>query len=153
MTALARYVEANAEPAPRRLGALLGLPEAAGRTDLTLADTLSQGLTVAALERLIEVLGRAALIGPVVPETTYRRTLNAGQPFSRELSDRIYEVARVIDAAARVYRGDQALMRRFLEAPHPLLEGRAPLAVATASAAGADAVVSLLDRLEAGFPV
>lgn len=137
----------------RRLGAIMGLPEEASRSDVALANTVAQGLTVEALDNLVAHLGRAALIGRVVPETTYRRTVKAKTPFARDMSDRIYEMSRVTDAAARVYRGDAERMHRFLNKPHRLLEGRTPLEMAGASAAGADAVVALIERAEAGFPV
>jgi putative toxin-antitoxin system antitoxin component (TIGR02293 family) len=155
MAALDLYHSPRRAPlaAARRLGALLGLPDQAGRSDVALADAVAGGLPVATLDRLAEVLGRSAVIGPVVPETTYRRAVKSSAPFSREVSDRIYHLGRVVDAVARVYHADRAAMRRFLEAPHPLLEGRSPLSVATASAAGADAVVTLVESAEAGFPI
>lgn len=154
MAALDLYLTSRAPAgSARRLGALLGLPDAAGRSEVALANTVAQGLPIAAIDRLAEVLGRAAVIGPVIPETSYRRALKAGVPLSRDVSDRVYGLSRVVDAAARVYRADRERMGHFLSEPHPLLDGASPLALATASAAGADAVVALIESAEAGFPV
>lgn len=155
MTALEAYLAPKAAPVgtPRRLGALMGLPDAASRSEVALARTVAEGLPVAAIDRLAEVLGRAAVIGPLIPETSYRRALKAGVPLSRDASDRVYGLSRVVDAAARVYHADRGRMLRFLDEPHPLLDGASPLALATASTAGADAVVALIESAEAGFPV
>jgi putative toxin-antitoxin system antitoxin component (TIGR02293 family) len=152
MTALEMYVAPKAAPVgtARRLGALMGLPDAASRNEVTLARSVAEGLPVAAIDRLAEVLGRAAVIGPVIPETSYRRALKAGAALSRDASDRVYGLSRVVDAAARVYHADRDRMLRFLAEPHPLLDGFSPLALATA---GADAVVALIESAEAGFPV
>ena len=62
-------------------------------------------------------------------------------------------MGRVLDRAARAFGGDEAMVRRFLTRPHPLLEGQTPFEVARASAAGADAVIRILEEAEAGVAV
>ncbi|SFQ01289.1 MbcA/ParS/Xre antitoxin family protein [Tranquillimonas alkanivorans] len=62
------------------------------------------------------------------------------------------DVARALEVAARVYRGDQDMIVRFMETPHPKLSGRTPLE-ASEEAAGADRVIDLLRSAESGFPV
>jgi putative toxin-antitoxin system antitoxin component (TIGR02293 family) len=151
MAALDLYAQGRDGRLPR-LSRLLGLP-AETRTDLSLADRLSQGLPAQAVDHLVEVLGRAAVIGPVIPETSYRRALKSGRPLSRDLSDRLYNLGRIVDAAARMYHGDVEGVRHFLLGPHMLLEGRSALEVAAASNAGTEVVLSLIHAAEYGFPV
>ena len=67
------------------------------------------------------------------------------------MSERLYEIGRVVDAVSRAYHGDTPAIVRFLNAPHPLLAGRSPLDMAQSSSAGAEAVINLLRRAEAGF--
>ena len=69
------------------------------------------------------------------------------------MSERLYEVSRVLDAVSRTYHGDKAAIVRFLEKPHRLLGGYTPLEMAQSSSAGAEAVINMLRRAEAGFAV
>ena len=63
------------------------------------------------------------------------------------------EAARVVDALGRVYRGDSDAILTFLNRPHPLLDGKTPLDVARSGSAGAEAVLNLIRRAEAGVIV
>ena len=65
----------------------------------------------------------------------------------------VYELARVLDAVGRAFHGDTARISDFLNRSHPLLDGEPPLEMATSSAAGADAVLNLVWRAEAGVAV
>ncbi len=60
------------------------------------------------------------------------------------------ELHALIESA---YRGDSAAVVRFLNRPHQLLNGRTPLAMAQSSSAGAEAVINLVRRADAGFAV
>ena len=62
-------------------------------------------------------------------------------------------LARLVDAVARAFRGDVARIDDFLTRPHPLLDGESPLDMATSSSAGADSVLKLVLRAEAGVAV
>ena len=66
-------------------------------------------------------------------------------------SERLQEVDRVVDAVSRAYRGDQDAVEAFLNRPHPLLEGETPLDRARSGSAGAEAVLKLVQRAEAGI--
>ena len=139
---------------PARIASVLGLPAGEGFDDVALADRVSSGLAPAAAQALATAYGDAArLLGGIVPEATLRRARKQRRPLSREMSERLYEMARVRVAAVEAYGGDEAGAGAFLTRPHPLLGGRTPLEVARASSAGADAVVRLLRRAEAGFAV
>lgn len=120
-------------------------------SDVQLARRVSGGLLPRAAVALAEVLGRNRVVGPVVPEATLRRVRKAGKPLSRELSERLYEIGRVVDAVGRAYHGDRDAIDTFLNRPHPLLEGETPFDLARSSSAGAEAVLNLIRRAEAGM--
>lgn len=138
---------------PARVAALLGFEDAIDVDDVSLADRVANGLLPKAASGLIDILGKAVVVGGIIPEATYRRNQKSRKALSREMSERLYEVGRVVEAAKRSYGGDVDATRRFLSRPHPLLDGRPPLALAQASSAGADAVLNLLRRADAGFAV
>lgn len=155
MSNLAIYATPEALPTSQagRVGLLLGLEESETLTDVGLASRVSRGLRPAAVTNLAGAIGKAMVIGPIVPEATLRRARKTRRSLSREMSERLYEVGRVLDAVGRMYRGDESAARRFLTTPHPLLENETPLDLARSSSAGADAVLNLMHRTEAGFPV
>lgn len=135
---------------PARLAQILSLPEAAGASDVALARHVGQGLPVESVAGLASLLGRVEIVGPVVPEPTLRRMRKDRKPLPREHSERLYELSRIVDAVSRAYHGDAAKAQAFMTRSHPLLEGQTPLDLARSSSAGADAVLNLLRRAEAG---
>ncbi len=151
MAALDLYAHPASDAA--RIGHLLGLDANLPRTDVDLADLIANGLMARAVTMLISILGRANVVGPLIPEATLRRAQTARKPLSREMSERLYEVSRVVDVVGRIYHGDTTLMTRFLTTAHPLLQGKTPLDLARSSSAGTDAVLNMLARAEAGFAV
>ena len=62
-------------------------------------------------------------------------------------------VAMLLDAVSRAYHGDRDAIEAFLGRPHPLLEGETPFDMARSSSAGAEAVLNLIRRAEAGVAV
>lgn len=154
MTDFDLYLDSNGLPGSEsgRIGLLLGLAEEP-LDDIRLADHVSEGLHPSAAEELAGLVGRGHIVGPLIPEATLRRARKGGTPLSREMSERLYEVSRVVDAVSRTYHGDRAAITRFLERPHRLLGGRTPMQMAQSSSAGAEAVINLLRRAEAGFAV
>ncbi|MEM6549214.1 MAG: antitoxin Xre/MbcA/ParS toxin-binding domain-containing protein [Pseudomonadota bacterium] len=135
---------------PARLAQMLSLEVPMDFDDVALARQVSEGLPAKAVTRLAGFFGRGKIVGPVVPEPTLRRARKARKALSREHSERLYELSRVLDAASRAYRGDRDRIMAFMTRPHPLLDGEAPFDLARSSSAGADAVLNLLDRAEAG---
>ena len=126
-------------------------PDAMG--DLQLAKRIAGGLQPSSVFALGDVIGKSRVIGAIVPEATLRRARRAGKPLSRELSERLYEVGRVVDAVSVVYHGDREGIEAFLNRPHALLDGETPLDVAKSSSAGADAVLNLVRRIQASVVV
>ena len=133
-----------------RVAMLLAIDEADILNDVQLARIVSGGLLPASAIALAEVLGRNRVVGPVVPEATLRRVRKAGKALSRQLSERLYEVGRVVDAVSRAYHGDRDAIEAFLNRPHPLLDGETPFDMARSSSAGTEAVLNLIRRAEAG---
>ena len=142
--------EAAGVSQPARLARILSLRGRSRWDEMALARRVGAGLPVSSVEGLVHRFGREAIIGPMLSASTWDRIRKAGKPLSRDHSDRVYMLSRVIDAAARAYGDDAERLKAFLTRRHPLLEGEAPFAVASASAAGADAVLTLLARAEAG---
>lgn len=138
---------------PSRVARLLALPDSDGVDDVQLAHRVSDGLDPASVVALGDVLGRGHVIGPIVPEATFRRTRKTGKRLSREISERLYEIGRVVDAVSLVYHGDGQAIEAFLNRPHPLLDGATPFELAKSCSAGSDAVLNLIRRVEASVVV
>ena len=136
-----------------RVAALLEMDGPEELSDVQLALTVSRGLRARSARALARLLGTNRIVGPVIPEATLRRARRAGKSLSREHSERLYEVGRVVDAVSCAFHGDRNAIEAFLNRPHSLLEGSTPLDLARSSSAGADAVVSLIRRAEAGMAV
>jgi putative toxin-antitoxin system antitoxin component (TIGR02293 family) len=153
MSALDAYINPEQLPSSEagRIGLILGLTTEEPMTDVALAGKIGEGLLPASADRLADFLGRGTVVGQIIPEATLRRARKDRKVLPREMSERLYEMSRVVDAVARAYHGDQDAAHRFLTTPHPLLDHQAPLDLARSSSAGADAVLNLLRRAEAGF--
>lgn len=152
---LQAYADPGSLPADQsaRVARLLAIREPDVVGDLQLARRISDGLNPAAVSALEDVLGRKLVIGPIIPEATLRRVRKAGKPLSRALSERLYDIGRVVDAISLVYHGDRHGVETFLNRPHPLLEDETPFDLARSSSAGTEAVLNLVRRLEASVAV
>ena len=150
---LQAYADPTNMPASEaaRIARLLAIDGPGVQSDVQLAQRISGGLLPRAASALAEAIGRSRVVGPVVPEATLRRVRKAGKPLSRQLSERLYEVGRVVDAVGRAYHGDREAIDTFLHRPHPLLEGETPFDMARSSSAGTEAVLNLIHRAEAGM--
>jgi len=139
---------------PVRVAGLMKLRQPESFDALLLADKISAGLPVGAathLGRSLEVLGHNT-IHEIIPEATLRRA-EKKKRLSKDSSEKLYDIARVLDQTARMFQGDAEEAARFLRRPHPLLDGRTPFDVAKSSTAGADAVLDLLRRADAGVAI
>jgi putative toxin-antitoxin system antitoxin component (TIGR02293 family) len=152
---LQAYADPAGMPASEstRVARLLAIETPEKLNDVQLARYVSQGLLPQAAVALGEILGKARVVGPLVPEATLRRMRRARKPLSRELSERLYEISRVVDSVSRAFHGDEHAIHTFLNKQHPLLDGMTPFDMARSSSAGADAVLNLLRRAESGTAV
>jgi putative toxin-antitoxin system antitoxin component (TIGR02293 family) len=137
-------------PQSVRIARLLDLQDAEDMSDTQLARAIGEGLSAKTAEHLFQngVFGTTVL--DIIPEATLRRAKAGQKPLSREHSERVYELSRVMDAALQAYGNDRARATAFLTRAHPLLEGETPIALARMSSAGTDAVVALIGRAQAG---
>ena len=136
-----------------QLGRLLKLSDAERLDEVALARRIAAGLPTSCVSALYEVLGTSRVIGTVVSEATLRRHRKTGKALSRRHSERIYELGRVVHALGRALHGDKRRMDAFLHRPHPLLDGATPYGMAVSCSAGADVVLNLVRRAEAGVAV
>ncbi|WP_142846167.1 antitoxin Xre/MbcA/ParS toxin-binding domain-containing protein [Telmatospirillum sp. J64-1] len=138
---------------PARIAKWLSLTPDPPFTEVSLARSVASGLPVQATDMLVEFFGSRQVVERIVPEATLRRARKNQKRLSPQYSERLYDLTKVIDAVGRVYGDDQDRVKAFLLRPHPLLEGEKPLDLAVTGAAGADAVLNLLARAEAGVAV
>lgn len=71
----------------------------------------------------------------------------------RDQSEKVHALARVVSETVKLWNDDDAAARRFLNRPHPLLEGRTPFEMANESTAGADLIVKLIGKARAGVAI
>lgn len=131
----------------------LGFPGWKQFSELDLVDKVSEGLPASAVKSLSARFNLdQAIVHKIVPKATLARRTQA-QRLSRSQSDKVLAVSKVLQRLLRIYHNDTATAARFLDRPHPLLEGKRPIDLVTATVAGADLVLGLLERADAGMAV
>ena len=137
---------------PMHLGRTLGLAETQA-TPLWVAEAVGQGLPMAALDTLVELLAPEddSLRFAFVPRATLHRR-GRTQRLSPEESAKVARVAAVFALAREVW-GSDAEARAFLNRRHLLLDDRTPLEVALATDLGARLVEQILGQLHYGTAV
>ena len=124
-------------------------------TTISLIDDISRGLPLNSVDRLSRQIApdNAAFKYVLVPKATYNRRRGAAGARSARLSkdegERLVRLARVWAFANEVWRSADAA-RRFMFAPHMLLEGRTPLEVTLSGELGGKMVEDVLGRLAYG---
>ena len=123
--------------------------------DLALIGEVEKGLPLLSVERLARHIDPAdkTFAHGIVSRASLHRLRQQGKPLSRELSERVFAIARVFAEAKQTWGGDEDAVRRFLARPHPLLGMRTPYDLARGSSAGAELVVQLLGQARAGVAV
>jgi putative toxin-antitoxin system antitoxin component (TIGR02293 family) len=142
-------------PAPATSGATrtawrLGLR---ADSDLDLVKRVERGFPTKAadtLARRLDPRGEYLHVTDIIPKSTYHRRMKAKQPFSKEESEKLFSLAKVFAEVARQYRNDMTRVGQFMARKHAMLEGRTPLDVAKETTAGADLVLKILARADAG---
>lgn len=135
---------------------LMGLPSWRQMNSLALVNQIEQGLPLQVVERISRAMAPddpRARFTLLSRSTWSRLQRRQRQHLTREMSDRVHGVARVLLEARRLWTDDEAAMVRFLNRPHLLLGGRTPLDVARESTAGADLVVRIIGEARAGVAV
>lgn len=135
---------------PTSLSRLMGLP--GEPTPLSFAGQIERGFPVSTLERIARELAPddPGFKFRIVPKATLSRRRSAEPArLSPDESQRLARLAGLWSAALETW-GTAEEARRFLAAPHPLLEGRSPLDLALGSDYGARLVEEILGRLRFG---
>jgi putative toxin-antitoxin system antitoxin component (TIGR02293 family) len=118
---------------------------------LEVVDRLRHGLPAASVERVAKHLDLSTtqmLELADITSSTYFERKKRRQPLAPEASERVYRIAKAVEAA-EAYFDDAARARRWLARAKVALGGRSPLEVA-GTAEGAEYVVALLGRMAHG---
>lgn len=121
------------------------------QSGLQVVEELSRGLSVESLEQLATHLGVSvaqALELADLKSSTFFDRKRQRQPLSPEASERVYRLAKVVEAAEDYFEG-KGHVRDWLTRPKVALGGKTPFEFAR-TAEGADYVVKLLGRLAHG---
>ena len=135
---------------------LMGLPSWRKMSSLSLVDQIERGLPLQAVEHVAQVMapGDPGAKFTLLSRSTWSRLRKRPrQLLTREASERVHGIARVLVEARRLWADDESAMVRFLNRPHLLLDGRTPLDIARESTTGADLVVRIIGEARAGVAV
>jgi putative toxin-antitoxin system antitoxin component (TIGR02293 family) len=148
---------ADLEAAPlseaRRIAQFMKLPRWDRMDDLGLVEAVRKGFplkTADAIVQRIDPQGRYLKSTDIIPKSTLHRRQKSQQPLSKDESERIFALSKVLSEALRLYGGDTERCAHFMIRKHPMLGNRTPLELAIESIAGADLVLKLLAKADAG---
>lgn len=137
------------------LARVMGLRRAENISALDLVERIERGLPLTSVERVASRLdpGDRTLKYRIIPKSSYARLKAGKKPLSRDQSEKVHALARVVRETLKLWKDDDAAARRFLNRPHPLLDGRTPFDVANESTAGAELVVNLIGKARVGVAI
>ncbi|HZD52966.1 MAG TPA: antitoxin Xre/MbcA/ParS toxin-binding domain-containing protein [Woeseiaceae bacterium] len=144
----------TAQSEASRIARFLGLRGWPTMNDVRLVERVAGGLPVStafALVRQIDPQGERLQVEDIIPRASYYRRKAQRKPLSKQQSEAVFALSKVFAETLRQYHDDKESALLFLSRKHPLLGGRSPLDVARESTAGADLVLKLLARAEAGI--
>lgn len=137
---------------PVRIAEFMGLAHAESFGDLEMVEALRQGVPARSAEvvaKHIDPTGAHVSVYDFVPKSTLHRCRQDNKRLSKAVSEQLWQIARVYVEARRHYGTDRDALE-FLLRRHPLLDDQTPFALAKETIAGADLVLRLLARAEAG---
>lgn len=143
----------NGHSEASRLATFLGLPQARRMSDLTLVERVERGFpprTADIIVRRVDPKGQFLQVTDIIPKSTYHRRVKNMQVLTKDESEKVLALAKVFVEVLRQFHEDSKLAAHFLLREHAMLGGRTPIDVAKESTAGADLVLKLLARAEAG---
>lgn len=145
----------NHAPEPVQIAHFMGLPHAESFSELKMIEALRQGVFARSVEivaRHIDPTGAHVSVYDFVPKSTLHRCRQDNKRLSRDVSEQLWQVARVFVEARRLY-GNERDALEFLMRRHPLLDNQLPFTLAKETVAGADLVLRVLAQAEAGVAV
>jgi len=122
-------------------------------SDLRLVESVEKGLPTSSAVKLVQRIdptGQFLHVTDIIPKSTYHRRVKNKQPLTKEESEKVFGLSKVILEAMRQFHGDSKLASHFLLKEHPMLGKRTPMDLAKDSTAGAELVLKLLAQAEAG---
>ena len=137
-----------------RLAHFMGLPRWAEMDDLRLVERVEKGFptkTAETIVRRVDPAGTFLQVTDIIPRATYHRRKEGS--LTKDQSEKVLALSRVFAEVMRQYKDQTSEAALFLMRAHPLLGGRSPFSMSNESTAGADLVLKLLTRAEAGVAV
>ncbi len=134
----------------RRIAKFMGLPDWAKVDDLGLVERVAKGFPVKTATIVIERIdphGKFVRATDIIPKSTLHRRKQA---LTKDESEKIWAISKVFYEVLKLYHDDAGRAARFMLQVHPMLGGRAPIDLAKESIAGADLVLKLLAKADAG---
>lgn len=142
--------ESGAISEARRIAKFIGLSDWAKVDDLGLVERIAKGFPVktatVVMER-IDPLGKFVRATDIIPKSTLHRRKHA---LTKDESEKVWALSKVFYEVLRVYHDDAGRAARFMIQEHPMLGGRTPIDLAKESIAGAELVLKLLAKADAG---
>jgi putative toxin-antitoxin system antitoxin component (TIGR02293 family) len=134
----------------RSIAKFMGLADWARLDDLGLVERIAKGFPVKTATTVIERLdpeGKFVRATDIIPKSTLHRRKNA---LTKDESEKVWALSKVFYEVLRIYHGDAGRAARFMIQEHPMLGNRMPIDLAKESIAGADLVLKLLAKADAG---
>ncbi len=151
--AVAKIAGVSSQSEASRIAQFIGLPKWEAMDDLALVALVSKGFpaaTAKTMARRVDPDGRFFQPTDMIPKSTLNRRENTRARLSKDESEKILAVSKVFSTLLALYHGDVASAGRFLLARHPMLGDRPPIDLAKESIAGADLVLKILVKADAG---
>lgn len=133
------------------MGELLGI-KAANINRFDILNEVDEGIKIANVKSLAKYLfpKQKTSVDNLVARATFAR---AKKRVSPQVSEKIYDVAKVYSLALLIYNQDYDKAAQFLSKPHQGLGGKSPFDLAKQSTAGADIAAALLEQIRAGVAI
>lgn len=132
----------------------MGLSQWEDMDDLALVEQVRSGFPSGTAETVVDRIdpsGRFVRVTDVIPKSTLHRRKN--KSLTKDESEKVWALSKVFTEVLRLYHDDREKAAMFMSQRHPMLAGKAPIQLATESIAGADLVLQLLARADAGVAV
>lgn len=142
--------ETGAVSEARRIAKFMGLSDWAKVDDLALVERVAKGFPVKTATVVIERIdpqGKFVRATDIIPKSTLHRRKHA---LTKDESEKVWALSKVFYEVLKIYHDDAGQAARFMIQEHPMLGGRTPIDLAKESIAGADLVLKLLAKADAG---
>jgi putative toxin-antitoxin system antitoxin component (TIGR02293 family) len=142
--------ESGAISEARRIAKFMGLADWAKMDDLGLVDRVAKGFPVKTATVVMERIdpeGKFVRATDIIPKSTLHRRKHA---LTKDESEKVWALSKVFYEVLKIYHNDAGRAARFMIQEHPMLGGRTPIDIAKESIVGADLVLTLLAKADAG---